>query len=117
MCNVNNVNEQILCFFRKRELNQVLGHLTDAIEQLAGTGREKEKEIVKGEVEDSGAHWNMKEKESGTENESATEKEIERGIGCGRGKEDECLHHHQGDHPLGEGMVVMQYMKGKKLSL
>lgn len=100
-------------------MNQVLGHLTDAIEQLAGIGREKEKgkEIVKGKVEDTGTHWNMKEKESGTENESETEKEIERGIGCGRGKEEECLHHQQGDHPLGEGMGVVQYIESKKLSL
>lgn len=104
-------------------MNQVLGRLTDAIEQPAGIRREKEKEIeekketemVKGEVGDTGTHWNMKERESGTENESGTEKEIERGIGCGRGKEEECLHHQQGDHPLGEGMGFVQYIKGKKL--
>lgn len=72
---------------RKKELIQVLGHLTDATEQLAGIGREKE--IVKGEVEDTGTHWNMKEKERGTE----SEKEIERGRGCGREREGECLHH------------------------
>jgi hypothetical protein len=111
MCSVNNVNEQqILSLYRKRELIQVLGLLTGDIEQLVGIGREREKGIVKGEVEDTGTHWNMKEKESGTENESETEREIERGIGCGREKEEECLHHQQGDHRLGEGMGVMQYM-------
>jgi hypothetical protein len=90
-CNVNNVNEHIYSLFRKRELIQVLGHLTADMEQLAGIGREKKKKIVKGEVEDSGSHWSMREKESGIENESETEKEIGRGIGCGREREEECL--------------------------
>jgi hypothetical protein len=81
-----------LSLFRKRELIQVLGLLTADIEQLAGIGREKEKRIVKGEVEDTGTHWSMKEKEKGIENESETEKEIGRGIGCGREREEECLH-------------------------
>jgi hypothetical protein len=100
---------RFVSLFRKRELIQVLGHLIDDTEQLVGIGREIEKEIVKGEVEDTGTHWNMKEKERGAE----SEKEIERGKGCGREKEEECLHHQQGDHPLGEGMGVVQYIKSK----
>jgi hypothetical protein len=79
---------RFVSLFRKRELIQVLGHLTDDIEQPAGIGREKEKKIMRGEVVDTGTRWNMKEKENGSE----TEKEIGKGIGCGREREEECLH-------------------------
>lgn len=84
---------------------RVPGHLTDGTEQLAGIvkGREKEKETVKGEVSDIGAHWNVKGKESGIEKE----KEIEKGIGCGKEREEECLHHQQGDLHLEEGTDIM----------
>jgi hypothetical protein len=70
-------------------LIQVLGHLTDDIEQRAGIERETEKKIVKGEVEGTGTRWNLTETGSGIENE----REIERGIGCGREREEECHHH------------------------
>lgn len=54
----------------KRELVQVPSHLTDDIEQLAEIVKGRGKEIVSGEVQDIGTHWNVREKESGTEKES-----------------------------------------------
>jgi len=65
-----NVNFFLISFHRKRELVQVPGHLTDDIEQLAEIVRGRGKDILSGEVRDTGTHWNVKEKESGTEKES-----------------------------------------------
>jgi hypothetical protein len=81
MCVVNNVNKAIFSFLRKKELVQVPVHLTDDIEQLVEIVNGREKEIVKGEVAGSGAHWNVRENGR------------ERGTGCGREREEECLHH------------------------
>jgi hypothetical protein len=64
------VNFFLICFHRKRELVQVPSHLTDDIEQLAEIVKGRGKEIVSGEVQDIGTHWNVREKESGTEKES-----------------------------------------------
>ena len=94
----------LISFHRKRDLVQVPGHLTDDIEQLAEIVRGRGKEIVSVEVRDTGTHWNVREKESGTEKES------ERDIGWGREKEEECLHLQQGDLHLGEGKGVLQYL-------
>ena len=65
-----NVNFFLLSFHRKRGLVQVPGHLTDDIEQLAEIVKGRGKEIVSGEVRDTGTHWNVREKESGTEKEN-----------------------------------------------
>jgi hypothetical protein len=71
----------VFSFLRKRGLVQVLVHLTDDTEHLAGIVNGREREIVKGEVLDTGAHWNV------------SEKGRERGIGCVRESEEECLRH------------------------
>lgn len=65
-----NVNFFKMSFHRKRELVQVPGHPTDDIVQLAEIVKGRGKEIVSGEVRDIGIHWNVREKESGTEKES-----------------------------------------------
>jgi hypothetical protein len=56
-------------------LVQVPSHHTDDTKQLAETVKGRGKEIVSGEVQDIGTHWNVRGKESGTEKGS------ERGIG------------------------------------
>jgi hypothetical protein len=81
VCIVNKVKKIYFYFLRKRELVQVPIHLTDDIERLAGIVNGTEKEIVKGEVEDTGVHWNVRE--SGRE----------KGTGYGREREEECLRH------------------------
>lgn len=50
---------------------QVPGHLTDDMEQLAEIVKGRGKEVMSGEVQDTGTHWSVREKESGIEKESA----------------------------------------------